>query len=257
MDVNAVTPPPAAPYRPVHTGDERPGDRYGMQTLAAAAESFANMPPPAPRPQGEVQPQINLSAPATTGEPSGAAATADAGTGSGRGQGASSGSGAGTRTRDGAPSDRGRLAPGAKAPQEPVARIAWGSAQEALATLDASRMQLVVVDAELNVVGGVDRTTAVPARIGVPPQMVQYSNRVRVVDRLAGFADFAAVCGPSEHLAVIVPIGLDRRIEKAMDAAARREGLSRQEVAACYGRLVTQPTGVEFQIERVERRNSP
>ena len=72
---------------------------------------------------------------------------------------------------------------------------------------------------------------------------------------MRGFAPQAALCGPGEHLAVVVPVGLERRIDRAMDEAARREGLSRTQVVACYGRLVANPTGLEFQVERVERRN--
>ena len=121
--------------------------------------------------------------------------------------------------------------------------------------IDIGRMQLVTVDSDLKVVAGIDGRDGAWTRTSAPAQMGSYSNRVRVVDHVAGFAEQSALCGPGEHLAVIVPVGLDRRIEKAMDQAARREGLSRDQVAACYGRLVTQATGIEFQVDRVERRD--
>ena len=157
----------------------------------------------------------------------------------------------------GQPADRGTLAPGAQVRQEPVARIAWGNADEASRMIDIGRMQLVTVDSDLKVVAGIDGRDGAWTRTSAPAQMGSYSNRVRVVDHVAGFAGQSSLCGPGEHLAVIVPVGLDRRIEKAMDQAARREGLSRDLVAACYGRLVIQATGIEFEVDRVERRNAP
>ena len=157
----------------------------------------------------------------------------------------------------GQPADRGTLAPGAQVRQEPVARIAWGNADEASRMIDIGRMQLVTVDSDLKVVAGIDGRDGAWTRTSAPAQMGSYSNRVRVVDHVAGFAGQSSLCGPGEHLAVIVPVGLDRRIEKAMDQAARREGLSRDLVAACYGRLVIQATGIEFEVDRVERRNTP
>jgi hypothetical protein len=157
----------------------------------------------------------------------------------------------------GQPTDRGTLAPGAQVRQEPVARIAWGNADEASRMIDIGRMQLVTVDSDLKVVAGIDGQDGAWTRTSAPAQMGSYSNRVRVVDHVAGFAGQSSLCGPGEHLAVIVPVGLDRRIEKAMDQAARREGLSRDLVAACYGRLVIQATGIEFEVDRVERRNTP
>lgn len=157
----------------------------------------------------------------------------------------------------GQPADRGTLAPGAQVRQEPVARIAWGNADEASRMIDIGRMQLVTVDSDLKVVAGIDGQDGAWTRTSAPAQMGSYSNRVRVVDHVAGFAGQSSLCGPGEHLAVIVPVGLDRRIEKAMDQAARREGLSRDLVAACYGRLVIQATGIEFEVDRVERRNTP
>jgi len=123
--------------------------------------------------------------------------------------------------------------------------------------IDIGRMQLVTVDSDLKVVAGIDGQDGGWTRTSAPAQMGSYSNRVRVVDHVAGFAGQSSLCGPGEHLAVIVPVGLDRRIEKAMDQAARREGLSRDLVAACYGRLVIQATGIEFEVDRVERRNTP
>ena len=157
----------------------------------------------------------------------------------------------------GQPADRGTLAPGAQVRQEPVARIAWGNADEASRMIDIGRMQLVTVDSDLKVVAGIDGRDGAWTRTSAPAQMGSYSNRVRVVDHVAGFAGQSSLCGPGEHLAVIVPVGLDRRIEKAMDQAARREGLSRDLVTACYGRLVIQATGIEFEVDRVERRNTP
>lgn len=248
VDISAATARTPVAYKPLNMPRDLQGDPSGMATLSAAAASVA-MPAPA------------ATATPTAPPPPASPAPSSAGTGRGLGRGPGKGATAtatpGAAPGGAAPADRGRLAPGASVPQEPVARIAWGSADDALRTLDAARMQLVMVDADLKIVGGVDRSGPAWSRTAVPAQMAAYSNRVRVVDHVAGFAQYGSLCGPGEHLAVIVPIGLDRRIEKSMDEAARRAGLTRQQVAACYGRLVTQPTGVEFQVERVERRNQP
>ena len=83
--------------------------------------------------------------------------------------------------------------------------------------IDIGRMQLVTVDSDLKVVAGIDGRDGAWTRTSAPAQMGSYSNRVRVVDHVAGFAGQSSLCGPGEHLAVIVPVGLDRRIEKAMD----------------------------------------
>lgn len=151
--------------------------------------------------------------------------------------------------------DRGYLKSLGAPPQDPVARIAWGDAASAVRTMHLGRMALVIVDDDLKVVGSIDAGSGAWARGGLPPQMATYSNRVRVVDHVSAFAAFARFCQPNEHLAVLVPVGLERRIESAMDQAARAQGLSRNHVAACYGRLEPHQGALEFIIDRVERRH--
>ena len=160
------------------------------------------------------------------------------------------------RPSSGVLADRGVLRQGSfEPPQDPVARIAWGEASQALRTMDMGRMVLVIVDAELKIVGGIDGTSGNWQRTSIPSDLSTYSNRVRVVDHIPGFSIPRSVCDSTEHLAVIIPVGLERRIEKAMVAAAKRAGLQRQQVAACYGTLISERTGLEFAIDRVERRN--
>ncbi|MSR45365.1 MAG: hypothetical protein EXS15_08480 [Phycisphaerales bacterium] len=150
--------------------------------------------------------------------------------------------------------DRGTVKYSSPVPQDPVARIAWGDASNVVKTMESGRMRLVTVDADLKVVGGIERSGSGWVRTGIPRELSSYSNRVRVVDHVAGFAAPASMCIAGEHLAVAVPVGLERRIDHAMDDAARRSGLSRYQVAACFGKLITQSTGVEFQIDGIERR---
>ena len=160
------------------------------------------------------------------------------------------------RSTSGVLADRGVLRQGSfEPPQDPVARIAWGEASQALRTMDMGRMVLVIVDAELKIVGGIDGTGGNWQRTSIPSDLSTYSNRVRVVDHIPGFSIPRSVCESTEHLAVIIPVGLERRIEKAMDTAAKRAGLQRQQVAACYGTLISNRAGLEFAIDRVERRN--
>lgn len=154
--------------------------------------------------------------------------------------------------------DRGvRPDPTRRAPADPVARIAWGDPTEALRALDHGRMLLVRVNDGLEIVGGLERVAGGWRRAEAMPSLGAYSNRVRVVDHVAAFDEPARLCGPGEHLAVVVPIGLERRFESAMRDAATRAGLLWSNVSACYGRLAPTPSGIEFVIDRVEPRAVP
>ena len=137
---------------------------------------------------------------------------------------------------------------------QPVARIAWGSADDALQLIDTGRMSLVFVDGEGRLTGSAVLSSGQWRRGGLPTSMASFSNQVRVVEHIPAFAAPASVALGGEHLAVLVPVGLERRIQRAMDASSRSNGLARHEVAACFGRLITDQTGLDFQIERVERR---
>ena len=284
VDVFAATARTQVPYRPLNLGGREPtkaalGPFVAAAPVAPAAPSVVAVRPASARVGASMPPAASASAAtarvvaaprAAAVRSSGAAAApaigaigagsgrVGAGTGSAVSKGTTAARSSGTTGSSGPgggqPADRGMLAPGSQVRQEAVARIAWGNADEAARTIDIGRMQLVTVDADLKIIAGIGVHDGAWSRTSAPAQMGSYSNRVRVVDHVAGFAEQSALCGPGEHLAVIVPVGLDRRIEKAMDQAARREGLSRDQVAACYGRLVTQATGIEFQVDRVERR---
>jgi hypothetical protein len=158
----------------------------------------------------------------------------------------------------GRPADRGVRSDAApQRPGEPVARIAWGDPAEAMRALDQGRMLLVRVNDALEIVGGLERSDGAWRRASGVPSLGAYSNRVRVVDHVGAFAEPARLCGQGEHLAVVVPVGLERRFERAMRDAATRAGMLWSGVAACYGRLVPTSTGIEFVIDRVEPRIAP
>jgi len=158
----------------------------------------------------------------------------------------------------GRPADRGvRTDAAPQRPSEPVARIAWGDPAEAMRAIDQGRMLLVRVNDALEIVGGLERSDGAWRRAAAVPSLGAYSNRVRVVDHVGAFAEPAQLCGRGEHLAVVVPIGLERRFERAMRDAATRAGMLWSGVAACYGRLVPTSTGIEFAIDRVEPRAAP
>jgi hypothetical protein len=245
----------AAPAAPVAA---RPASARGGASMNLAASASAARAPVVGAPRAAAVRSAGAAAVPAIGAIGAGSGRVGAGTGSALSKGTTAARNSGTTGSSGPgggqPADRGMLAPGSQVRQEAVARIAWGNADEASRTIDIGRMQLVTVDADLKIIAGIGVHDGAWSRTSAPTQMGSYSNRVRVVDHVAGFAEQSALCGPGEHLAVIVPVGLDRRIEKAMDQAARREGLSRDQVAACYGRLVTQATGIEFQVDRVERR---
>lgn len=238
VDIAAATTRASIPYRPLNLG-ARDTQAGSLPVVASSRDVPATIGVASAATGAGSSDKAPVAA--RTGTLSGAQVATAAGIGRGPMQG-------------GQTADRGSLAPGARVRPEPVARIAWGSAQEASQAVDIGRMRLVAVDDDLKVVAGISGSGASWSRTPPPPEMGVYSNRVRVVDHVAGFSAQAELCGSGEHLAVIVPVGLDRRIERAMDKAAWREGLTRDQVAACYGRLVTHPTGMEFEVDRVERR---
>lgn len=152
--------------------------------------------------------------------------------------------------------DRGIGAPRIVRGAQPVARIAWGDEAQALRLVDIGRMALVTVDNDLKIVAAVELVDGRWTRTNQVRSLAAYSNLVRVVDGVAGFSLPARACAAGEHLAVVVPVGLERRIDAAMDHAARREGLIREQVEACFGRLVPAMTGLEFEVDRVAKRSS-
>ena len=245
---------------------KEPASRFVIPSLSSKHRTTRSLHPIAPAPvamrsnpqqqlpqrsQIQVQPETQVQPIQQFATPS----TQDVGTSDSVGMSAPPNSAA-QRSTSGVLADRGVLRQGSfEPPQDPVARIAWGEASQALRTMDMGRMVLVIVDAELKIVGGIDGTSGNWQRTSIPSDLSTYSNRVRVVDHIPGFSIPRSVCDSTEHLAVIIPVGLERRIEKAMDAAAKRAGLQRQQVAACYGTLISNRAGLEFAIDRVERRN--
>ena len=245
---------------------KEPASRFVIPSLSSKHRTTRSLHPIAPAPlamrsnppqqlpqrsQIQVQPETQVQPVQQFAAPS----TQDVGTNDSVGLTAPPNSAA-QRSTSGVLADRGVLRQGSfEPPQDPVARIAWGEASQALRTMDMGRMVLVIVDAELKIVGGIDGTGGNWQRTSIPSDLSTYSNRVRVVDHIPGFSIPRSVCESTEHLAVIIPVGLERRIEKAMDTAAKRAGLQRQQVAACYGTLISNRAGLEFAIDRVERRN--
>lgn len=139
----------------------------------------------------------------------------------------------------------------------PSARIAWGSEEEALSTLIRGQMQLVLVDRTGDVRATAQRGASGWERAAPPESLSAYSNQVRIVDHVAGFSDASSLMQADEQLAVLIPVGLEYRIQQAMESAGRGIGLERHQIAACYGRLAPDASGMQFHIERVERRNAP
>lgn len=140
------------------------------------------------------------------------------------------------------------------APRDPVARIAWGTPEQAQATVRAGGLQLVTVDDQFKVTACIIERSGAWTKAPLTG-LARFSNKVRVVDHVPAFEATWGQCAPGEHLAVLVPVSLERRIDQAMEEAARRAGLQRSHVAACFGRLVIEPQGLDFRIDRVEQRS--
>ncbi|MDA1106171.1 MAG: hypothetical protein O2855_06215 [Planctomycetota bacterium] len=138
----------------------------------------------------------------------------------------------------------------------PVARIAWGSPDDALRVVSGGRLELVAVGDDLKVCASIIQGENGWKRVSPRPGLSTFSNKVRVVEHVSAFTEIAAACQPREHLAVLVPVVLERRIESAMAHAASQAGLRAVQLEACFGRLVPGANGVVFEIDRIERTQS-
>lgn len=153
-----------------------------------------------------------------------------------------------------APVDRGLTRDPFAQPRDPVARIAWGDMSSAMRTLVAGRMILAIVDDSLKVVALLDGSSGTWMRKESSDGLAAFSGRARVVDHTSAFEPLARFCRAQEHLAVLIPVGLEQRITASMEQAVRSQGLTKRQVAACYGKFDLRDGALDFVIDRVERR---
>jgi len=154
-------------------------------------------------------------------------------------------------------SDPGDIAGATKAKGPPELRIDWGTGDQALDTLDAGDMILVVLDREGDrvVIGqkvvydaGVWRRSPYQ-----PAGTTQYSNRLRIVDQVPAFdaANAAVNLHGQERLAVLLPMRVERTLASAQMEAAYNSGLVMKEIDNFAGRFTLRDGALAFDITHI------
>ena len=143
----------------------------------------------------------------------------------------------------------------------PMLRIDWGAPEQAVRALTLGRMKLVALRRD----GQFDQQVVHDAgawevRPFHPAPGVEYSNALRIVDRVAAFGPAAAAvrAAAGQHrLAVLVPTVLEQKMLAAQSSAAARRGVTLADVHTFGGRFRLDPTGIGFEITQVRMRRSP
>jgi hypothetical protein len=139
----------------------------------------------------------------------------------------------------------------------PELRIDWGTGDQALDTLDAGNMILVVLDREGgNVVIGqkvVYDAGVWRRRPYQPVGATQYSNRLRIVDQVPAFggANAAVNLRGEERLAVLLPMRVERTLASAQMEAAYNNGLVMNEIDNFAGRFTLRDGALAFDITHI------
>jgi len=153
--------------------------------------------------------------------------------------------------------DPGDFAGATKAKGPPELRIDWGTGDQALDTLDAGDMILVVLDREGDTVvigqkvvydAGVWRR-----RPYQPYGATRYSNRLRIVDGVPAFggANAAVNLRGDERLAVLLPMRVERTLASAQMEAAYNNGLVMNEIDNFAGRFTMRDGALAFDITHI------
>jgi len=137
---------------------------------------------------------------------------------------------------------------------DPVVRINWGNLKNAVAILETSGMKLVIYESggsvkrQVNIEGS--RVSIKPLRI---EPTIKYSDSLRIVDKVPAFAPItrSLKISASDHLAVLVPVSVERIIESAKIAEVSRRSLSLRDVKVIGGKFNVTDGKVIFIIEKV------
>lgn len=137
---------------------------------------------------------------------------------------------------------------------DPIIRINWGDLTNAVSILNASGMKLVIYESD----GSVKRQVVIDGtNVSITPLVsstsVSYSDSLRIVDKVPAFAAIAAALklGSADHLAVLVPVDVEREIESAKMMEVSRRSLSLRDVKVLGGRFNVTGGKVVFIIEKV------
>jgi hypothetical protein len=137
---------------------------------------------------------------------------------------------------------------------DPVVRINWGDLKSAVSILDSSGMKLVIYESGGSVKKQVviDGSTASIKPLHID-QTISYSDSLRIVDNVPAFAAIinSLKIPSADHLAVLVPVNVERIIESAKITEVSRRSLSLRDVKILGGRFNVADGKVIFIIEKV------
>ncbi|MBW8016270.1 MAG: hypothetical protein FVQ82_08795 [Planctomycetes bacterium] len=137
---------------------------------------------------------------------------------------------------------------------DPVVRINWGSLSNAVSILKTSGMKLVIYESS----GSVKKQVVIEGvSVSVKPLQIEpavrYCDSLRIVDNVPAFAAIrtAVKISSADHLAILVPVNIERIIESAKIAEISRRSLSLRDVKVLGGRFNVAGGKVIFIIEKV------
>jgi len=137
---------------------------------------------------------------------------------------------------------------------EPVVRINWGRIDNAVSVLNTSGMKLVIYESTGSVKKQVviDRVVAAIKPLHLD-STISYSDNLRIVDNVPAFAAIrnSLKISPSDRLAVLIPVDVERVIESAKIAEVSKRSLSLTDVKVLGGRFILADGKLNFIIEKV------
>ena len=141
--------------------------------------------------------------------------------------------------------------------RSPSLRINWGTPEQALASLEAGEMIIVIL-------GGGEPGPPITQQVSRddgawrrrpyrPAGATMYSNRLRIVDHVPAFEEVrrAIELRADERLAVLVPMRVERVLESAQTEAAIRHNVSIEQVENFAGRFSLNGGTLAFDVTHV------
>lgn len=153
--------------------------------------------------------------------------------------------------------DQGDFAGATRIAGPPELRINWGTGDQALDTIAAGNMILVVLEREGDraVIGQqiVYEEGNWRRRVYRPAGSTRYSNRLRIVDQVPAFdaARLAVNLRGEERLAVLLPLRVERKLESAQLEAAYGRGLAMNQIDNFAGRFTLRDGDLAFDITHI------
>ena len=141
----------------------------------------------------------------------------------------------------------------------PSLRIDWGTSQSAGRILSASKMKLVIFEADKQIKNEIASLGNDEWKLKklVIDQGMKYSQSIRIVDKVPAFKEIldALNLKPGQHLAIMIPVPLEQQIEAAKNSAAVNNGLSMKQIRAFGGKFQLEGNTVAFEITLVKTKS--